>query len=711
MAPLTTRQNHSLIPAPPRAPKGPSTPPVPVTASIDPKVFAELFAGTVGIFILAVLFWKIGKFARSLNRHKVLREGNTPTTRYARTWYGWVSLETHNRNKAFFRNIFKTFQRWTAWKSTRTDYRWVWWDPGEEALKARRGTQRPLRWLPECVKSYDFLTADAIWNPRPHTECHGALLDGSASDLAQQAASSRISYEGNVSPLSEVHSNAHSEKGVDLSKVQEIHSHSHSILNFRASDDGHENLIWFDARTTKHSFTSSYEDESQVSSHISVIHHENDRWPYVSLDGHSSLRRGRYRLHSTVHGRLKTSRQTPNPKISQHSRIYRIWSARMQVNAARTQLHDLRDSSGPPGTPFTEMLASLFSEQSTCEVVPDGQVMSCNRHLKVSTGKLPVRSSRHIPHQSQIRFSNHDGFNPKYNTLPVRADTGLNAQQRASCRQNSLYDAKLGKYRSTLREIWPVKEDMGVSFGPYESPGEQALQKAGHTEALNDWELKLMDKLDRKLLWMFDETTPGQKPYHFAILANHWLNRETWLVIDPVSRVSQDARREWGDPRFNVPYPEPSLSARPKYPTAAKKRAYTPRINSWRAAVNRQRRVSGVREVVRTVELYDDSVEEPPDGHIDPACWILPKPPQGFEMSTKQKNAWYEGGAGWQETLEDWQHVHRGYRLRKALHEGRVNRNRVKEVATQAHRCCRTASFKLFSKDAKQTPLPTPPAI
>jgi hypothetical protein len=96
------------------------------------------------------------------------------------------------------------------------------------------------------------------------------------------------------------------------------------------------------------------------------------------------------------------------------------------------------------------------------------------------------------------------------------------------------------------------------------------------------------------------------------------------------------------------------------------------------------------------VELFEDSCEEPPDGKIDPASWILPKPPQGFGMSTKQKNAWYEGGAGWQEKLEDWQQVRRGYRLQKIVHEGRVNRTYVKGVAADVGRCCRTVSSKLI---------------
>ncbi|KAF3025428.1 hypothetical protein E8E15_010353 [Penicillium rubens] len=226
-------------------------------------------------------------------------------------------------------------------------------------------------------------------------------------------------------------------------------------------------------------------------------------------------------------------------------------------------------------------------------------------------------------------------------------------------------------------------------------------------DELSDWEVRMMERLDRKLLWLFNEFTPGKRPYHFALLANHWLNRETWYVYDPVSRIPTDARRMRGDPRFSVPYPRPVFSPRPKYPTSKRKRAQTPRIDSWRAAVNKQRKVSGVRDAIRTITLYDESGEEPPDGHIDPGCWVLPKPPQGFEMSTAQKNAWYEGGAGWQEKLDDWQQVPRGYRVRKAIHEGRVNQNRVKEVAAQVNQCCRTASENLTpSHDLGKTRAP-----
>ena len=100
----------------------------------------------------------------------------------------------------------------------------------------------------------------------------------------------------------------------------------------------------------------------------------------------------------------------------------------------------------------------------------------------------------------------------------------------------------------------------------------------------------------------------------------------------------------------------------------------------------------GIRQIV---EFLESSADEPPDGKVDPACWILRKPPQGFGMSNKQKDAFYGSGTGWQEKLGDWHSVRRGYRVRKAIHEGRANRTRVKEIGTGITRKCRIASSKL----------------
>ncbi|KAJ5324367.1 hypothetical protein N7476_002967 [Penicillium atrosanguineum] len=635
MAPLRYRQNLSLTPSTPRHPKGPSAKPIPVTTSIDPKVFGELFAGAVTIFFLAVIFWKTGKFIRSFNRHKVLREGNSTKARFARTWYGWVSLETHERNKKIFSRAFERIQEWTAWKSTRTDYRWVWWDPGQKALEGRHRNRKLLAWLPECFKSYEFATADEIWNPGPPTQCHGALFDDHSlpvwpPDLRENGVIAKIAKK-----LSR-----------DSTKFQ-----SQPML-----------------RPTSRALT------AQLPSSTIDIDRATYRDP--SFSGSTSYRTTKSTNSSHSHETLKTSIRIIDPTSHQRHNLrkHQAWSAKMQLKASRLGLHGSGDSSGPPGTPRTSILASFLSEQSTSDPVPERLTKRGLRLLRSPIGRFSVAFS--LENTERKHRSAHVQLSSlgisKYNTAPTRSKFLLNASPK-------------------------VEKKIIIRSPIYNNQPKPVLE--GHQppfERLSDWEVRLIDGLDRKLVWIFNEFTPGQKPYHFACLANHWLNRETWVVIDPVSRVSQDARRQWGDPRFNVPYPDHCLDPRPKYPLVVHKRANLRRIDSWRAAVNGQRRVSGLRDFVRTVELYEDSCEEPPDGKIDPASWILPKPPQGFEMSTRQKTAFYEGGAGWQEKLEDWQHVRRGYRLHKGLCEGRVNRNYVKGVAADVGRCCRTISSKLI---------------
>ncbi|RAK94859.1 uncharacterized protein BO80DRAFT_320306, partial [Aspergillus ibericus CBS 121593] len=183
MAPVLIHPSFSHLIS--RSPGEAHAAPIKVTRYIGIKVLLQLFAGTFIIFIVAVLFWKFGRFSRFLTRNKVLRKGNTTTTRYARTWYGWVSAKRHEQNKEIIRKCFKKICDWALWCSSNNDYRWAWWDPGQEELDRFRKGKKTLWWLPAWVKSYSYIAADTIWNPAPYLR-HGRntisrLSRGSAS--------------------------------------------------------------------------------------------------------------------------------------------------------------------------------------------------------------------------------------------------------------------------------------------------------------------------------------------------------------------------------------------------------------------------------------------------------------------------------------------------------------------------------------------------
>ncbi|KAJ5544243.1 hypothetical protein N7513_007054 [Penicillium frequentans] len=719
MAPISIRQYHSL--APPRPQKGPSTKPIETDARIDPIVFVELFAGTFGIFILSVLIWKAGNFIRSFTENKVLAEGKSPHTRFVKTWYGWVTLETRERNRLVFRKLFARVRDWMAWESPRTDYQWIWWDPGQEALQARRKARRRERWLPKFLLSYESPPADAIWNPGPQAECHGALfpVPEHDQDLSADMETVPVEENDNSSPQNPWRTSG-KKKSMGMLAPPEAHSHSHSRFSARTSEEGIKSIVWCDARTNICSSTASLNGEKYpILEDTSVAKWEASQWRYSSrnkgtlqlaqLDGLSGPEIAKHppAIYKGNEASRDRPRRTAGTLRRGHARRHRIWAAKMQVQAAKSFLNDLRDSSGPPGTPITEILASLISEHGISEQcisdgVSEAQINKGSQHLKNSIGRISLAFRPSIVSKG-ISFSEDTPTNEKTpfcHTVPSRLNPIIEIPQDSGNMWHSVHDLQTASSRRTVFDIWQDQESPHAGYSEHRLSQYPALEDSSITyDELSDWELRLIDKLDRKLVWVFNETTPGQKPYHFTLLANHWLNRETWVVIDPVSRVSTDARRNNGDPRYNVPYPEPELGHKPKYPDFVRRKAHTPRIDCWRAAMNQQRRASGVPDIIRPVELYEGSAEEPPDGHIDPACWILPKPPQGFEMSTNQKNAWYEGGAGWQEKLDDWQRVRRGYRLRKALFEGRVNRNRVKEVATNVNRYCRRASCKVINRD------------
>ncbi|KAJ6028129.1 hypothetical protein N7540_003705 [Penicillium herquei] len=715
MAPLVIRQSHSLVPSPPRPHKGEYTKPVEVNTHIDPVVFAKLFAGTVGIFILSVLIWKLGNFIRSFSQYRVLREGNSPTTRYAKTWYGWVTLQTHERNKQFFRNIFTKVSKWTAWKSTRTDYRWAWWDPGQEALKARRRNRQLLRWLPKFLMSYESPTADELWNPGPRVECHGALLQPEEPSRIQLSERIREVSEENADPIPQKRCRTLSkEEAPIIMKPQEVYGQPHPRHNIYTSEDRREDIVWYDARMHILSSTISLENDrtslekgksstkrdalSRLCSNV-----EKDTMHLAQLDGPGSFRMTRPHA-SKSHQPSRDPSRGPNTIPCAHVRKYQVWSAKMQVQASKALVRDLRDSSGPPGTPIVEMFASLDSEKSAAANISEQQISRASERSESFVEKVHftiqqavMRNRAHLLDKTHlVETQTH------YNTLPLSLNGMTRNSQGFEKMESSARDRNLDITRHTVHEVWaqdnikPRSQDHRIVQDPGIDRSRINLNQ------LNDWEVRLIDMLDRRLTWLCNETTPGQKPYHFSLLANHWLNRETWLVIDPVSRVSIDARRNQGDPRHNVPYPEPEFSRKSKYPVPVRKRAQHPRIDSWRAAVNRQRRLSGIRERIMPVELYENSAEEPPDGHIDPASWMLPRPPQGFEMSSKQRNAWYEGGAGWQEKLDDWRAVKRGYRLRRGIFDGRVNRNRVIEIGQNINGYCRRVLLKSAPKSAER---------
>ncbi|KAL2856415.1 hypothetical protein BJY01DRAFT_231300 [Aspergillus pseudoustus] len=695
MAPVPRRPPPTpLIPRPTLI--VPSTP-VPVTSFIPRKLFLQLLAGTVCIFILTVLFWKFPGIVRFFTKNKVLREGNATTTRYVKTWYGWVTSQRHESNKRVLRKLLAKLNNLASWRSSKVDFQWVWWDHGEQnpSTSQDRGKER----LPKWMRGNGFVTADAIWNsgsvPR-HTpgsnsrvelpsfpSAAGALLPPNAPEpivlCKKRAIQTNVSLHeafGNIVPARYPlgrrlrHTDFAYDFGSNTGSLVVPHINKRLKLLWQLPHDRGPSRIPIIAPALNNpSFPQSFST------------------PCLSQPRRSPPTRG-IKPHAVSRSESAEVSNIPSGSLPnlQRSRKYQIWSARMGLLTLKCiglSTHTL--PRGPPGTPQSSLFGSLsFGNSADYQIneyygrannpsssdISDLSLGSSEHQYSVSrlTSVKGHETETDIPDGQSVSSSSVPLSLPLHR-LPPPHDKGLQNDETTL----------IGKAHSQKRS------------GP-ERKADYIVQANGWSH----WEVRLLDNLHRRLEWLSDQLNPGRRTFHFALLANHWLNTETWIVYDPISRVSIDARRRLGDPRFNIPYPNPQWGPHPKYPKTHHCLAHTPKINAWRAAMNQSRRAAGLRKFIKRIELYDSSAEDPPDGKVDPASWIIRKPPQGVSLTSRQMETYYEGGAGWQEKLSDWQKIRRGYRIQKAIHEGRVNRTRAKEIAYGIGRCYQRAAARLF---------------
>ncbi|KAL4793654.1 hypothetical protein BDV19DRAFT_212148 [Aspergillus venezuelensis] len=674
----------------------PSFPPSQTTSFIPRKLFLQLLAGTVGIFILTVLFWKLPQFLRFFTKARVLAGGNKPSTRYAKTWYGWVSAGRHKARKRALRKFMARMRGWPSWGSSKADFEWVWWDPGPGEHRKRQDATRPRmsRW----ARWYDLAIAEAMYS-------HMNPPSPRSSRASHHANSSSLVATGALSPLEAPPSIPTPLRGPTRTSSSlndgfgdiPPHSKFHRRPQLKVTTGprpyttpgGTREFVPRSKRLVSGAFSCN------TLGFMSATRSSPQNLSMPCLSPKKPLcAQPRIRSKATASFRdIRNEGQVPNiSPVFCRSRKYQVWSARMglqTLDCIGTRTRTLPRV--PPGSPKSAILGSLSFDSSVLE--HEHQYQQTSKMTSSSDisdfalgGEQQICSGKPLPVHTDIAEGSSRGG---WHSLPLLGGHRLHRPTLMTWHEGSVSDQQDSITRVRLQRQKPTT-DVRKRHRKRKSP-HFVLQ----AKDWSNWEVRLIYHLDKKLAWEADQLTPGQRPFHFALLANHWLNRETWIVYDPVSRVNTEKRREWGDPRFNVPYPAPAIAPTPKYPTSNHRRAHTPAITSWRDSVNQHRVVSGQKPIMRAIELYESSAEDPPDGKIDPSCWVLRKPPQGISLSARQKEEYYEGGAGWQETLNDWQRIKRGYRIRKAIYEGRVNRNRAKEIAYGITRCYRQATLGL----------------
>lgn len=664
MAPFHIQHFHRAIPS--------SRPEVPtvVRKFISIKILMLLFLGTAGIFCFAIVFWKTGSVFRHFTRGRVLREGKLATTRYARTWYGWVPVETHEANKDVLKRFFKKVRKKVTWRSSHTDYRWVWWDPTLEETEKYINDQRALCWLPRWLRSDGFETANSIWNPGPSTihHTHRGFDDHDSPDLLPPRAGRTEGIQTDLDNSSG--------RDIEILKMP-IRAPRH-LPWLRETDIAIQTPI--SACGPKFSIYLTFPLASKRSGRQCVISTfangglTQRSAAYLQTISSGTIKGRGYNFFPSDKGNLAfANRSTRTVSRQRYSRKCKSWAARLQMDTFDKTVSQC-GLLGRPGSPMSELLNSS-SDQSPYP----GYLFkrkSLSRLIDEYTTTVPEMSPHTVNTKSTPQRLYSNLYRPDFIELP---------SQEPRCIFQ--FDGPRSPGSEQRKVTFHTPKMSAYVHSGQTRKAEEPLQKISNSE------VRLLDDLDRRLEWLEGECDPGRRPYQFALLPNHWLNPDTWFVYDPVSRVSADYRRQYGDPRYKGCSPD-SLFPRqkPKYTNCDKMRARVPHIDSWRLAVNKERKSSGLQDFLKAIELLDGSADDTPDGAIDTASWILRKPPQGFGMSTKQMNAFYEGGAGWQESLDEWKRVDWAYRIRKAVHEGRANRTRMGEVARGIGKIYRTAT-------------------
>ncbi|EAU38139.1 predicted protein [Aspergillus terreus NIH2624] len=542
MPPIPIRQSPS-IPGVPRPSTDSAKEPIPGTKYISLRVMLELLAGTLAIFIIGVLAWKLGRFIRSFTRKRVL-QSNAPTARYARTWYGWVPLQRHERNQDLAQRCLQRLCGWTTW-SSKADYRWVWWDPGSKELQRHNEKRKLRRWLPRSLRSRSFVTADDIWNP---------VLRGPASKAGTTVDESRDS---------ETEFRGHLRRGLGRMWYGGFSRGRYS------ADDAHFRR-WRTAWTSQLDYISKKNKRRSSATNAYLISKKSRSLPCLLAANVFQQQHQRPNRTSCAGTPARRSASHSPLQVLRHSRKYQVWSAH---GAGKRYL--------APG------------QNSLAGVSPHNrQTLSC-------IDDDPWTSSRSVECAPTCE---HKRFDKKSNG-------------------------------SSAKDIPEIKIPIRI---------------------LSDWEIRSIYALSCRLEWLANQLNPGRRPFHFAMLPNHWMNKRTWIVYDPPCRVSIDARRRLGDTRFFTAYPMPDWTPKLKYPQPHRKVVHRPRIDSWRNAVNRRRKSLGLTSFVKTIELYESSGEYPPDGKVDPASWMLRRPPQGVGPPRNQENVYYEGASSaWLSSPED----------------------------------------------------------
>lgn len=125
---------------------------------IDRQQFLAI--GVISLFLMVgpFLIWRFWETINSWGWWKPGAPSNSHRRQhYIRTWHGWVTAEHHRHGMIRKQAARNKVHRKLAWKTSKADYSWIFWDPSGVRKQAFENKKQPLaKWLPAWVRSWEF---------------------------------------------------------------------------------------------------------------------------------------------------------------------------------------------------------------------------------------------------------------------------------------------------------------------------------------------------------------------------------------------------------------------------------------------------------------------------------------------------------------------------------------------------------------------------
>lgn len=660
-----------------------------VTTRISIHSFFLLLTGTVVIFGLTILVWHLGSFFRRFTRARVIGEKKDgQTRRYAKTWHGWVDLERYEDRQRRKRKWVNRLWVWVGLRKPKGHGADV--SSAEEGLADGTAVRNSSEKAPDASFAIDI---DTMIRPirgrvyRPTFSIGQEELDAS---IRRQSLPSKT-FRALRRPLSAV-GNDRSTSLRRTSQHKSLGDHSQQQQQQPPSPPIQPGMAPTFAAVRKHSqsmpslvteanSTSSIRAQS-VKSHAS----ESDQ-EALKCDTMAVIPRKRTVLSargSRLHGMGASGAKRGRTASSFFAlaRQYQMLGAKMQLKPSE-RCPQLEGFAGRPGTPVPTALRAMLNlvkegltfdsssgQDESVDLAPESGVYY---RLPETFVKFPPSGSQSVLKQMEMVTTDiimqSDGAKELI-PAPQREDKGKGRAVTSTGGVPSCHQRSRSKRRRS-------------------SPDPNHIIR-NHIKDLSREEVHLLFNLGKKLEWLCGELEPYRRPAQYLLIFNHWLNRKTWYVYDAPGRVplpkrveidlKRKRRKTLVSSRHKEQQEKPA-SMTSQTTMCDHKTLDEHRLKSWRKAVNIARRFSGMETFHKEVEDVLKPVDPTPDGAIDPASWILRRPPQG-QGSQPRGDTWFEGSGGVLETYDHWQRIgkFRGARVKRFLSHGMLFGGDIKLV-------------------------------